>query len=157
MIKNVLSVFIFFGFITTANAAISPSIPSPVSMGTSVSFSCNTGNTLSWFDSSDTFLDRSNCAGTLLSLPSDVYSFVECNSTVLLANCNGTSIVPLLANTGYVSDISYEWLPDPFSTMSDETQSVYSLTTYGLVNFTIFLVTIFGLIGIGIRGMRSIR
>jgi len=150
-------VFALFLFTSDSFATVSPSIASPVSLGTAVSFSCDTGDTLSWFDSTDTFLASSDCSGTVLSLLSDTYSFVECDSTAVLADCTETSLVSLIADTGYISDISFEWSPDPFSTMSDETQSIYTFTTFGLAKFLIFLITTFGLIGIGIRGMRSLR
>lgn len=174
MRKIVIAFLFAFLCITTPSfAEITPDKTSPVPTSTSevtpgdsaVTFTCDVGDNLFFFyPDGDSYQRAEPCdVASIAMSTAGNYRLVEFDSTATGAgdptSFDGHSYDEIKADPGFVSETYFQWqdISQPFDGASEDSQAVYTLVTGMPVRYLIFIVTTFGLIGLAIKGMRSIK
>lgn len=153
MRKLILSIIcaIVFTNAPIVYASIATDYASPQLYPSEVISTLSTGDTILYYDPSDSFLSSDTSPSSFTPAGgSGIYTFVECDSTVLLSDCSGTSLVSQIADVGYVSSITFEWT-EP----SDQYSSTYQEVTSLLPQMFLTLALISLIIGVAVRFMRN--
>jgi len=120
MIIGIALIIIGWLFPDNASAMITTSLPSPISMTDVVEYTCDTGNTLSLFDSNETFLTYSSCPQTVNASDFGINDvgiayIIECDSSLSPVFCDftGMSIGDARSDSGYISEIQIQFITPP--------------------------------------------
>jgi len=146
-------------FPLAANAEVTPSLPSPQTVDTEVTFTCDTGDTLILFDSATEIANSVARPCDSAAIAPFVYLSsiaVECDSVLSENDCgyfmNGYTYTEAVAEPGYVSEIQYLWEGTSVATGTPEL--VYTYTGGDiLIAFFLLILILFQMLGFLVKSI----